>query len=67
MIVNLPVGHNYVAGRGICHRLGTGRREIDDGEPRIAEPEMSFWGAPFAAGIGSAMANQIQVERLGPA
>src|SRR5947207_14394403 len=55
MVVNFAVGHNDVAGGRVHHRLGAGRRKIDDGEPGIAEPVTAAGGTPVAPRIRSTM------------
>src|SRR5690606_21362064 len=58
-IIDLAVVNDYVPAAGRHHRLMTGQREIDDGQPSVSKIDPYFGIAPNSAVIRAAMDQRI--------
>ena len=64
-VVDLAVVGDDVAAAGRMHRLRAGRREVDDRQPAVAEPDAGLRIAPASAAVRSAVSKGVRHGQCG--
>ena len=60
MIVHLAIENNDIAGDFIAHRLRAGLRKIDNGQPCVAQSDLTIRRGPRSRGIRTARSQSLQ-------
>ena len=59
VVIDLAVENDLIPAIGAGHRLSSGLREVDDGQPAVSQADAAIVGKPGAGTVGTARAHPV--------